>query len=83
MLLKKPHFVLFVFSVCITGSFTPVMAEVPNPTINLDRVVHFFTPGGDVVVEVGKYDVEAAEEWLRLTHNPKIFCLCRWRWAKI
>jgi hypothetical protein len=38
-----------------------------TPTIELEKTVHFLTPGGeDVVVEPGTYEVEAADEWLRL-----------------
>ena len=38
-----------------------------TPTIELEKTVHFLTPGGeDVVVDPGTYEVEAADEWLRL-----------------
>lgn len=37
------------------------------PTIELDAPVHFLAPdGSDVVIEPGRYQVEAAESWLRL-----------------
>ena len=37
-------------------------------TIELEKPVHFLTPGGeDVVVEQGRYEVGRASEWLHLT----------------
>lgn len=40
----------------------------PNPTIALQKAVHFLTAAGeDLVVEPGTYEVEAAKEGLQLT----------------
>ncbi len=39
----------------------------PLPTIELETAMHFLAPdGSDVVIEPGRYQVEAAESWLRL-----------------
>ena len=38
-----------------------------TPTIELEKTVHFLTPGGeDVVIEKGRYEVGQASEWLHL-----------------
>ena len=39
----------------------------PLPTIELKAAIHFLAPdGSDVVIEPGRYQVEAAESWIRL-----------------
>ena len=53
--------------VLFIGVASPALAT-NSPTIELEKTVHFLTPGGeDVVVEQGRYDVAQASEWLRLT----------------
>ena len=39
----------------------------PLPSIELETAAHFLTPdGSDVVIKPGRYQVEAAESWIRL-----------------
>lgn len=66
------HRILWV-TLAIIGSMlvyagAQLQATTTNPpTITLEKSVHFLTPSGDdVVVEGGTYEVEAAEEWLRM-----------------
>lgn len=53
-----------VFGLVFLMTGTEVLAA---STVTFEQSVHFFTPSGDdVLVEVGDYEVEVAEEWLRL-----------------
>jgi len=55
-------------SLTLSGLMDESHASVdPLPTIELETPVHFLAPdGSDVVIEPGRYQVEAAESWLRL-----------------
>ena len=56
-----------------------LILEIPDqvlasntPNIELNRPVHFLTPGGDMVeVKEGIYDLNASEGWLQLTPQGK------------
>jgi hypothetical protein len=53
--------------VLLVGVTSPGLA-INTPTIELEKTVHFLTPGGeDVVVEQGRYEVGQASEWLHLS----------------
>jgi hypothetical protein len=46
--------------------------EVGPTTITLDQPVHFLTPdGSDVIINPGTYEVEAAQEWIRLIPDER------------
>lgn len=49
---------------------SPALAQesrIDGATVTLDQSVHFITAdGSDVVIEAGHYQVEAAQEWLRV-----------------
>lgn len=59
--------ILFSLFIFLIGG-TPALAKaVSAPTVELTSPVHFVTPSGeDVEVEPGIYQVEAAEDWLKL-----------------
>lgn len=60
-------FLLPFLIVLFIGVASPALAT-NSPTIELEKTVHFLTPGGeDVVVEQGRYEVAQASEWLHLT----------------
>ena len=50
------------------GGLAPVKAQTTqDPTIFLNRSVHFFSPSGDnAIVQAGTYGVESTEDWLQL-----------------
>lgn len=59
--------VLLVCLILMAGSFSCLTATELPAFIELERAIHFVTPGGDdVVVQAGTYEVEGAEAWLRL-----------------
>lgn len=46
--------------------------EMGPTTVTLERPVHFLTPdGNDVVLSPGTYEVEVAEEWIRLIPDER------------
>ena len=55
-------------SLTLSGIMDESHASVdPLPTIELETAIHFLAPdGSDVVIEPGRYQVEAAESWIRL-----------------
>ena len=63
----------FVFSVFLALASLAFFLSAPNislakTTITLDQPVHFTTAeGSDVVLDAGDNEVEAADEWLRIT----------------
>ena len=61
---------LFPFIVATLLSFLWLAPETAHAdtTITLDKAIHVITTeGSDVVLEQGMYDLEPAEEWLRIT----------------
>ena len=49
-----------------------ILAGEDNPTITLERPIHFLAPdGSDVLVPPGTYTVEKAEAWLRLIPDER------------
>lgn len=62
-----------VFSVFLALASAAFFLSAPNAslaktTVTLDQSVHFTTAeGSDVVLDAGDYDVDAADEWLRVT----------------
>ena len=68
--MKCPQFMSMVLWCCAIISI-PVMSQAslqdPFTTIELDAPVHFLAAdGSDVTVSPGTYEVESAEEWIRL-----------------
>ena len=50
-----------------TNKKTEAFSEGLQPTVHLDRQVHFFTPQGeDISLPSGNYHIEMAESWLKL-----------------
>ena len=59
-------FLIPVLMVLLVGVNSPGLAT-NIPTIELERAVHFLTPGEkDLLLQPGEYQVGAAEEWLEL-----------------
>jgi hypothetical protein len=62
---QPPFFFAFMTAVCLSFLTGTTHADT---TITLDQPVHFTTAeGSDVVLDAGDYDVDAADEWLRVT----------------
>lgn len=63
----------FIFSVFLGIASLTFFLSAPNAssaktTVTLDQPVHFTTAeGSDVVLDAGDYEVDAADEWLRVT----------------
>ncbi len=68
--MRKPTFIggsLFVLAILSSLNLVAGVTHA-DTTITLDQPVHFTTAeGSDLVLEVGDYKVEVAEEWLRVT----------------
>ena len=65
-ILKMSSIGLMILAGLIATHATAATSASPV-TMELEQAVHFLTPSGeDVVVESGMYQVEVAEEWLRL-----------------
>ena len=62
-------FIRAIIGIIFLAIVNPIFAAETSspPTVKFDKAIHFFaTDGSDVVVVPGTYQVEAAEEWLRL-----------------
>ena len=69
--MRQPQpFVLSVFLALASVAFvlSASTATLAKTTVTLDQPVHFITAeGSDVVLSAGDYQVDAADEWLRVT----------------
>ena len=68
-MIQKLFHLIFVVLILLGTEGLPTMAAdtPPATTITLEQAVYFLAPTGDsLLVKAGTYDVEAAEDWLRL-----------------
>ena len=63
-----------ILGVLFLAMANPILAAETHlaPTVKLDQAIHFLAAdGSDVLVRPGTYEVEAAEEWLRLVPGER------------
>jgi hypothetical protein len=61
---------IFLALASVTCFLSAPTASLAKTTVTLDQPVHFTTAeGSDVVLDAGDYEVDAADEWLRVTPN--------------
>ena len=70
----KHFFLQSILSLCLLAMANPLFAAETRtgPLVKIETAIHFFTiDGSEVVVAPGTYQLEAAEDWLRLVPGER------------
>lgn len=71
-MIEKTFFVGFILISIFAQPMIGSTSAVSAATLTLEQSIHFFSAeGSDVVIEPGTYQVEAAEEWLRVISGKR------------